>query len=364
MPRSPYHKLGRRAFWRTGVEQRDGFAGSDLFRPRFALTPDTRVATAGSCFAQHVGRALASAGVGVIDAEPAPGFVSDSTARDHGYRLFSARHGNIYTAAHLAQLGHEVWQGFTPADPVWSLGTRFVDAQRPAVEPMGLATPDEVLWHRKRHLAAVRSAWEGADVFVFTFGLTEAFVHRASGTVYPVAPGVAGGSHDPATHTFHNYTVGETVAAFHDFVALARAANPALRFLVTVSPVPLAATASGDHVEVATVRSKSILRAACDEIVQQDDGVDYFPSYEIITSQSAGGRFYAPNLRDVTEDGVATVMATLCAAYGLAEAATADLASSPAGRRMRRTAARTAARADDLRCEEALAARFSQDGEA
>lgn len=102
------------------------------------------------------------------------------------------------------------------------------------------------------------------------------------------------------------------------------------------------------------MRSKAILRAACDEIVQQDEGVDYFPSYEIITSQSVAGRFYGPNLRDVTEEGVATVMATLRAAYGLAEAVSA--APAPAGRR----AQRTEADSDDLRCEEVLAARFAE----
>lgn len=353
MARSPYQKLERRAFWRFGVEGRRSFAEAEMFRPRFGIDAATRVATAGSCFAQHVGRALRAAGVDVIDAEPVPDFVSDQVARDHGYRLFSARHGNIYTAAHLAQLAREAWEGFRPAEPVWSLGARFVDAQRPSVEPLGHATAEEVIWHRDRHLERIRAAWGAADVFVFTFGLTEAFRHRESGTVFPMAPGVLGGEYDPALHGFHNFTVSETVAAFSEFMALARAVNPRLRFLITVSPVPLAATASGDHVEVATVRSKSILRAACDEIVRAQEGVDYFPSYEIITSPSNGGRFYRENLRDVTEEGVATVMATLKACYGLSEAAVAG--ASPT---VEQDAAREEA-ADDLRCEEVLLGRFA-----
>jgi hypothetical protein len=356
MSRSPYQKLERRAFWRFGVEQRGAIAEAGMFRPRFPIGPGTRVATAGSCFAQHVGRALRGAGVEVIDTEPVPAGVSDRVAKDHGYRLFSARHGNIYTAAHLAQLAHEVWDGFQPADPVWPLGDRFVDSQRPSVEPLGLASAEEVMRHRVRHLSRLRLAWGQADVFVFTFGLTEAFCHRESGTVFPMAPGVLGGSFDPERHVFHNYTVAETVAAFRNFMALARAANPAMRFLITVSPVPLAATASGDHVEVATVRSKSILRAACDEIVQADDDVDYFPSYEIITSPSSTGRFYAPNLRDVTEEGVATVMATLRASYGLA----APLSPAVAPARAEEVADdRAEDRADDLRCEEVLLNRFA-----
>ena len=354
MARSPYQKLERRAFWRFGVEGRRSFAEAEMFRPRFGIEAATRVATAGSCFAQHVGRALRAAGVDVIDAEPVPDFVSDGVARDHGYRLFSARHGNIYTAAHLAQLAREAWEGFRPAEPVWALGERFVDAQRPSVEPLGLPSPEEVIWHRERHLDCLRAAWGAADVFVFTFGLTETFLHRDSGTVFPMAPGVLGGAYDPALHGFHNFTVSETVAAFLEFMALARAVNPGLRFLITVSPVPLAATASGDHVEVATVRSKSILRAACDEIVRAQDGVDYFPSYEIITSPSNRGRFYRENLRDVTEEGVATVMAALKACYGLAEVPVSGERAAA-----QEEAAEGEAAADDLRCEEVLLGRFS-----
>lgn len=353
MSRSPYHKLERRAFWRFGVEGRRSFAEAEMFRPSFAIDAGTRVATAGSCFAQHVGRALRAAGVDVIDAEPVPEGVSDSVAKDHGYRLFSARHGNIYTAAHLAQLAREAWEGFRPAEPVWALGERFVDSQRPSVEPLGHDTAEEVIWHRERHLERIRAAWGQADVFVFTFGLTEAFRHRDSGTVFPMAPGVLGGSYDPAVHGFHNFTVAETVAAFRGFMARMRAVNPGVRFLITVSPVPLAATASGDHVEVATVRSKSILRAACDEIVQAETGVDYFPSYEIITSPSTGGRFYRENLRDVTEEGVATVMATLRASYGLGAPAVPVEGAADAVQAERETAA------DDLRCEEVLLNRFA-----
>lgn len=54
-----------------------------MFRPRFGIDADTRVATSGSCFPQHVGRALRAAGVNVIDAEPVPYLTSDQVARDH-----------------------------------------------------------------------------------------------------------------------------------------------------------------------------------------------------------------------------------------------------------------------------------------
>ncbi len=53
--------------------------------------------------------------------------------------------------------------------------------------------------------------------------------------------------------------------------------NPDLRWLLTVSPVPLAATATGDHVLTATMRSKAVLRVVCDLLRDSSERIEYFP---------------------------------------------------------------------------------------
>ena len=53
-------------------------------------------------------------------------------------------------------------------------------------------------------------------------------------------------------------------------------------------------------------------------IMAEDPGVDYFPSYEIITNPAARSRFFAENLRQPTSKGVETVMAQFLAAMGAA----------------------------------------------
>jgi len=72
--------------------------------------------------------------------------------------------------------------------------------------------------------------------------------------------------------------------------------------------VPLTATATGRHVEVASSYSKSVLRSVCGALQEDYKDVDYFPSYEIITSQTARGENFAPNMRSVTSDGVKRAM--------------------------------------------------------
>lgn len=312
---SPYEGLPPRAFWRQGVAERTVLDG--LFEPRFQVSRTDRIATAGSCFAQHVGRTLREQGFNVIDAEPLPEGADAETASRFGYGLFSGRYANIYTTRQLAQLLDEANGDFVPALPVWEKSGRYFDAQRPGVEPDGLDSPEDVMELRAHHLERVRSIFAEADVFVFTFGLTEAFIHRETGTVYPTAPGTIAGQFDPDVFEFRNFTYPEILADFLKVRSRLKAINPKMRFVVTVSPVPLTATASGEHVEVATTYSKAVLRAVAGHLYHTLDDLDYFPSYEIITSQKAGGAFYETNLRSVSSVGVQTAMSVFMRAQGV-----------------------------------------------
>ena len=189
---SPYDHLPRSAFWRTGVQAQPAEAIADLYRRKFEITPSTKIATAGSCFAQRVTRHLRERGFCVIDQEPAPPGLRPEEAAIFGYGLYSARYANIYTARHLRQLTAEAFDAFQPADAIWRKGDRYYDAMRPSVEPTGLLSPEAVSDHRRYHLRQVRQVILSAEVFVFTLGMTEAWIHAPSGTVYPTAPGVIG----------------------------------------------------------------------------------------------------------------------------------------------------------------------------
>ena len=76
---------------------------------------------------------------------------------------------------------------------VVSANGRYVDPFRPQIEPDGFDSPQAVREDRARHLAAVRRMFAELDYFVFTFGLTETWLHKPDGAALPLAPGVAGG---------------------------------------------------------------------------------------------------------------------------------------------------------------------------
>jgi len=318
----PYRSLPDTAYWRRAVAGQgpaiDPLAGGFL-----TLSQDDKVATAGSCFAQNIARYLRRSGFNFLVSETAHPIIPAEAAERHGYGLYSARYGNIYSARQLLQLFDRAYGAFAPAEDIWPAAGgegRVVDPFRPTIEPQGYASEAELRADRAHHFARVREMFETLDVFVFTLGLTESWESAIDGAVFPVCPGVSGGVFDPARHAFRNFRVGDVAADLAVFIGRLRAVNPVARIILTVSPVPLVATASGHHVLAATTYSKSVLRAAAQEVVEDHDGVFYFPAYEIIMGAPAAARYFAPDMRNVTEEGVAQVMSVF-----LRHAASIDL---------------------------------------
>jgi len=276
----------------------------------FKLSQSDKVATAGSCFAQHIARRLKSNGFNYFVTEAGHELASPELCEQYNYGIFSARYANIYTARQLVQLIERAYGDRTVADDHWVLEDgSFVDTLRPAIEPHGFTSLRELRADRAQHLAEVRRMFEQLDYFVFTLGLTEAWMDSVDGTVFPVCPGVAGGTFDPERHQFRNFGVREVVDDLRIAIGRIRSVNPAARFILTVSPVPLIATAEDQHVLVSTTYSKSVLRVACTEVINEfKDIVGYFPSYEIIMGSFNRGRYFADDLRSVMPEGVAHVM--------------------------------------------------------
>ena len=286
-------------------------------RTSFKIGRNEPVVTAGSCFAQHVARHLARRGFNFLVTERAHPIIPADVAEEFNYGLFTARYGNVYTARQLKQLLQRAYGLFEPVESVWRNGAgHIVDPFRPQIQDGGVVGEAELLADRKVHFEAVRMAIETMSVFVFTLGLTESWIDVRDGAVFPLAPGVAGGEFNEAHFAFRNMGVEAIVSDMQWSIDFIRERNPSARFLLTVSPVPLNATAIDRHVFVSTTYSKAVLRVAAETICANNPLCDYFPSYEIITSPYARGRYYAEDCREVTEEGVNHVMSTFLRHYG------------------------------------------------
>lgn len=313
---NPYAGVDKVQFWKNSVATQASEDLDPVVNPKFGISPEDRVATAGSCFAQHIARTLKASGFHYFVPEAAPDGVEDQEAKARNYGVFSARFGNIYTVRQLLQLIERVEGKYRPLESAWpGRSGSLVDPYRPQIEPEGFDSEEALQASRDVHFAAVRRMLREMDVFVFTLGLTEGWRARQDGAVFPLAPGVAGGAMDPDRYEFVNFDVDSIRQDLHEVIAHLKRINPTLRIILTVSPVPLIATFEPRHALVSTTYSKAVLRVVADEMWRRYDHVDYFPSYEIITGAYNRGAYYADDLREVREEGVAHVMRTFMRHY-------------------------------------------------
>lgn len=309
MSSHPYKNLPDSSFWSRSIGTIAAGEVDPVVKADFQIGECDRVATAGSCFAQHIARYLDANGFNYFVTESAHPIVPPALVKDFNYGVFSARFGNIYTSRQLLQLWKRVHGEFQPTDDVWCANDgSLIDPFRPQIQPGGFSTLEEYRADRAQHFASVRRMFAELDVFVFTLGLTECWVSSVDGAAFPLCPGVAGGTFDPQRYQFVNLSVNEVVADMLEFIDRLRQENPRAKIILTVSPVPLMATAENRHVLVSTTLSKSVLRVAAETISNSLPRVAYFPSYEIITGNFSRGRYYAEDLRSITEAGVSHVM--------------------------------------------------------
>ncbi|MBV8634335.1 MAG: GSCFA domain-containing protein [Burkholderiaceae bacterium] len=311
----PYSDLPERHFWKRFVSNtpwRDLALGGAA---KFRLTGDSKIATAGSCFAQHIARYLNRAGHSTYIAETPHPLVVEQGGETDSYKLFSARYGNIYTARQALELFKQAFGLVPMIEDFVTQDGRVYDLLRPNAVPEGFADLREARADRAWHLSRVRRMFETTDVFVFTLGLTECWYNVEFGHTYPVCPGTARGTYDPERYHFRNLNYREVAADLEGLVIGLREVNPALKLILTVSPVPLVATYTDNDVLVASSYSKSVLRAVCGEIDSRYNHVQYFPSYEIVSHGASFGQYLASDLREVTERGVAHVMSRFFATF-------------------------------------------------
>lgn len=305
---NPYRHLPDSSFWSRSVASKGPGQIDPVVSTKFTIGSNDKVATMGSCFAQHISKQLVKLSLPYFVTESPPDHLSLTDALSRNYGIFSARYGNVYTIRQALQLLQRTMGLFEPDDNVWTYKGGFVDAFRPQIEPEPYESIDQVLDARQEHLQSVKRLFLETDVLVFTLGLSEAWRSLTDGSVYPMAPGVHGGQFDSSLVEFRNFEVQELQEDLESFVLMCQQFNPSIRVLLTVSPVPLIATYEPRHVLLSNSVSKSKLRVVADIVSRKFDFVDYFPSYEIITGSAIGHRYFDSDARQVTQLGVNHVM--------------------------------------------------------
>ncbi|MBM3301743.1 MAG: GSCFA domain-containing protein, partial [Deltaproteobacteria bacterium] len=241
-------------------------------KPHLRLSPATRIASMGSCFAREIKTVLMREGYSYITEE-----VSHPASR-HA----SAAWERLYNTFSMCQIFEYTFGEWVP-ELRWWRTPRSGKIQDPYRRIIVYEDIEEADADFENHRACSRRALESAEVLILTLGLTEIWEDRYDGSVIclPSGPYVNEGG-DMSRYRFRVSRYAENLANLERIHQLMARYNPSCQIIVTVSPVHLWATFRGDSdVISASCNSKSTLRAVADEFASDHDNVHYFPAYEI-----------------------------------------------------------------------------------
>jgi GSCFA family len=263
----------------------------------------------GSCFAEEIRLALERI-LGPGKVVPNYRLVQFDKATAKVDELPERNHLNTYNAFSVLQEIERILGLWHPEpDDYWHTDGRL---QCPYRRLVFADTPDIFALVSAQLDRSLRVGFAAADHFIFTFGMTEVFLNRASGKVANQKPGYGRGGGEEET-TYHRAGFAENVAAITRTVDLITTAKPNARIFCTVSPVPLRRTFSGEDIYVANSLSKSTLRTVLAEVAATRPNVTYFPSYEAVIS--GGDAAWEKDGRHVQRDVVEAITQTFVKTY-------------------------------------------------
>lgn len=240
----------------------------------FKLKKGEEIFTIGSCFARNVEAELAAKGfrIPMRDLFKTNAFEGLDTEIVNNFGTPS-----IYNELAWA-FGEQEFReedGFVELAP-----GKFVDLQMvPSVRP----APLELVRARRQGLLEATRQMARCRVVIMTLGLVELWWDEQAGLYLNSSPLPSILHNAPDRFSLH-------VLSFEDchrylrsaFEVMFRHGRKDLRVILTVSPVPMMATHRRTDVITANCYSKSVLRAVAEHLVEQDERIVYFPSYETV----------------------------------------------------------------------------------
>ena len=296
--------------WRQFFEKR---ALSLAIEP-FVETNDC-VFTMGSCFAREIRFALAELGVLV---SPRFETIHLDMTEQRVDQLPQEQHLNYYNTFTIRQEFERfagIWK--QADDDYWTVKRNLFGRSLSYQDPYKRLTfgsdPEKLLLAVSQVNRVIDSGISNASVFFFTFGMTEVFKKKNNGLIACQKPAYLGGGGSAET-IFHASRFAENYENLEKVREIIKANNPQARLIVTVSPVPLERTFSGNDIVVANMAGKSMLRACLQEFSDNHNDVTYFPAYEIV-SLIGEAAFETRDLRHVDRKIVNIIMRGFVSAH-------------------------------------------------
>jgi len=263
--------------FRVPSKQEPGYTNGCLLpkvKPKFWLAEKEKIFTIGSCFAREIEGELVSNGFDIP--------VSRFTIHP-GELPYAAPHLlNEYNAGTLLQRLESVFDHFAYQEDMGIEETPegYIDL---FLHIHGAPVTKERLLERRKQIDTLYKEIKSSSALIITLGLVECWYDSALKCYVNKAPSVQLALREPGRYYFHRMDVENVFARLSRAIELINQSGEK-KILVTVSPVPLEATFTGNNAIMANSYSKSVLRIVAENLKEKFDNVDYFPSFEIAIS--------------------------------------------------------------------------------
>lgn len=256
--------------------------------PEFRIVPGQRIFTIGSCFARNIEKLLDGYEVPTRKYNAPEG---DPLAPRGNTVLNEYNPGTMAHRITVALEGGDSNRGILPD------GDEFADY----LITGQVSSSRDLVVQRRSEIDSVYKQLRGSDVLIITLGMTECWFDKETDLYLNRAPAAFAFRNPGKNHRFEF-----RILNVDDCVELLL---PSLRKLVsgvigkvilTVSPVPLRRTFGITDAVTANTLSKATLRCAARELVDSLPDIDYFPSYEMVTTY-IGNPFKADNVHVLPE---------------------------------------------------------------
>ncbi|KAA3503670.1 GSCFA domain-containing protein [Agrobacterium tumefaciens] len=272
--------------------------------PRFSITASDKIFTIGSCFARNTERALIAMGVPVLSALVEG--VSPDENITNKYTTKSILHDLRTAFAYPEQAKTTIYEE-TPGG--------FVNLTFGGTGALRAKPLDDVTDLTDRYFSNLRKIRE-ADVIIITLGLVEVWYDKITRTYLNLMPNLKILRREPDRFEMHVLSYEDIMSDVQEILAILRAnARPGVRFLMTVSPVPLHATFRDQDCLQANAYSKSVQRTAVEVLSIKNPDVAYFPSYEMVTLAAPQYAWVDVDFRHVRKEMVDRIMRAVLSQY-------------------------------------------------
>ena len=245
--------------------------------PGFKLSREDRLFAIGSCFARGIESALIEQKMEVLSRTTE--FDSFPAANNEMKLGFTNKY-NTFSIYNELRWALDPAAEF-PRESLVNIGNGlFYDPHtNPALEVGSL----EETIHRREILQSVTRRIVACRVVIITLGLAEVWRDKIADIFLNHAPIPEARRSHPDRYEFHITNFAQNLSNLERIhTLLSQFGHADVQIVVTVSPVPLMATFSGEDVVIANTYSKSMLRTVAQEWAAAHKNVHYFPSYEIV----------------------------------------------------------------------------------